>query len=254
MKVILIIMSVCLVCVCVIVGYKKPQNQEQQKQELQKIDLLKDIQIEKVVSSDSPEELVNAILSKDKMKIEELIALGAKINPLSLAIILDQKDKVEELLKEQKLNIKAKGPKELTETMSGVNYGRTGDNTVAVEHTDEISISNLYIAALYDRVEIAKLLLKYGADVNEGYVTEFVYMGTDVSGSNTDHITPLTEAACNGNKEMTQLLLENGANVNYEDLYGNSVLDCVKNKDIKKLLIKYGAQKGSHQSHMQEIL
>ena len=195
-------------------------------------------------------QLVKAISSKDKIKIEELIALGAKTSPLFLAIILNQKDKVEELLKGQKPHIEIIKYGELTYTISGIYYYEMRGKSPTYS-TERISISNLYIAVLYDRVEIAKLLLKYGADVNEGYVESSGHSGPIVSGGNTNRITPLTEAACSGHKEMTQLLLENGANVNYEDLYGYRVLDCVEDKDIKQLLIKYGAKEGSHKDHIE---
>lgn len=66
----------------------------------------------------------------------------------------------------------------------------------------------LYYAAVKDRVEIAELLVRSGANVNMGE-----------GGS-----TPLHAAALNGQTEMAAWLLEHGANVNASDHEGKTPL------------------------------
>jgi len=133
---------------------------------------------------------------------------------------------------------------------SGMGYSISKGDFPVIS-TEYTSVSNLYIAALYNQVEIAKLLLKYGANVNDGKAVSSGHSGPIVSGSNTYVTIPLTVAVDNGYKGMIQLLLEDGANVNYEDIYGYRPLDFAHDDDIKQILIKYGAEKGSRRERME---
>jgi len=69
----------------------------------------------------------------------------------------------------------------------------------------------LHIAIAQDKVEIAKLLLKHGANPNQQDAT------------NKDR-SPLHIAASNGNENLVRLLLTHLANVNLQDNAGNSPL------------------------------
>ncbi|XP_043665858.1 tonsoku-like protein isoform X1 [Vespula pensylvanica] len=81
---------------------------------------------------------------------------------------------------------------------------------------DHCGWSPLHEAANHDYIEIAKLLLKSGANVN------------DPGGSLCGGITPLHDAASCGNLSMMCLLMEYGANVTLRTKEGDTVLDCLE--------------------------
>ena len=91
--------------------------------------------------------------------------------------------------------------------------------------------SPLYKAILQENIEMVKLLLGYGALVNEPGPGE---------------VMPLSVAAANGNIEMANLLLKHGANINKATTADritalhNAVAH--KQKDMITLLIKNGAK------------
>lgn len=78
---------------------------------------------------------------------------------------------------------------------------------------DSFGWTPLHEAANYDFVEIAKILIKHGADIN------------DPGGPECKAVTPLLDAAQNGNFSMIYFLLENGANPNAVTAEGDTVLD-----------------------------
>ncbi len=79
----------------------------------------------------------------------------------------------------------------------------------------------LHAAAFWNQPEIAKYLLGSGANVNV-----MAKLKT----------TPLHLAARGGNREVTKILLENGADVFAEDIRGRSALDSTTSPEVKKLL------------------
>ncbi len=80
---------------------------------------------------------------------------------------------------------------------------------------------------------VAKELIKNGADVNHGADNGF---------------TPLHEAAMRGSKEITELLIENGAEVNIRissgSYKGKTPLDLAQNTDVIAILRKHGGKSG----------
>ena len=98
----------------------------------------------------------------------------------------------------------------------------------------------LNYAALYNNFEIARFCIANKADIDAEYDS------TKVKG-----YTPLMAACKNGNIEMAQLLLENGANLEKRDKRGFNALELacanfkmpkiVHAKEIIKLLLDYGA-------------
>ena len=80
--------------------------------------------------------------------------------------------------------------------------------------------------------EVAKLLIKAGANLETGY-----YKGS----------TALIEAAYEGNTELVELLIEVGANVNAKDDRGRTALSFAQSSEsraeIAKLLIAAGAKR-----------
>ena len=55
---------------------------------------------------------------------------------------------------------------------------------------------------------------------------------------------PITEAVRKNWKEAVELLLENGADVNVCDHYGNSPLDIAHTSEMIELIERYGGEKG----------
>lgn len=81
-------------------------------------------------------------------------------------------------------------------------------------------------------IEVCKLLLELGADVNsaqedpDGILTGF---------------TPLLWAANRSTSQLVELLIKAGANVNQVNISGQTALMIAKDSSIKNILIKYGA-------------
>ena len=88
-------------------------------------------------------------------------------------------------------------------------------------------------------MEIAKLLLQYGEDVNDGEIIAEADNQTENS-----YTTSLSMAVQQGHKEMVQFLLENNAYISHnllmfvKDDKHNTVWN--ENKDITELILRYG--------------
>ncbi|EFN66748.1 NF-kappa-B inhibitor-like protein 2, partial [Camponotus floridanus] len=80
---------------------------------------------------------------------------------------------------------------------------------------DHCGWSPLHEAANHGYVDIAELLLRHGANVN------------DPGGMSCKGVTPLHDAACCGHFSMIQLLIQHGANVKLKTHDGDTVLDCL---------------------------
>jgi ankyrin repeat protein len=80
----------------------------------------------------------------------------------------------------------------------------------------------------HDHIEVVKVLVKHGVDVNR------VFCGGQL---------PISLAVRNGNFDMVRLLIANGADVTHRDLTGNTVLRCAAwraDPQIFELLIENG--------------
>jgi ankyrin repeat protein len=90
----------------------------------------------------------------------------------------------------------------------------------------------LHLAAMNGHLEIVKLLLEHGADVNAKTKEGYGY-------------TALHSAASNGHLEIVKLLLEHGADVNAKTKYGGytALHSATMNGhlEIVKLLLEHGA-------------
>lgn len=86
---------------------------------------------------------------------------------------------------------------------------------------------SLLQTAIWGHVEIARLLLQYGARMNE--------QASD-TGSTALHV-----AVRNKHLELVQVLLEHGADINMRDYRGNTPLDLDSSRMIKELLRSKGA-------------
>ncbi|XP_050465213.1 tonsoku-like protein [Cataglyphis hispanica] len=81
---------------------------------------------------------------------------------------------------------------------------------------DHCGWSPLHEAANHGFVDIAELLLRHGANIN------------DPGGVSCKGVTPLHDAACCGHFSMMQLLIQHGANVTLKTHGGDTVLDCLE--------------------------
>ena len=97
--------------------------------------------------------------------------------------------------------------------------------------------SALIEAGSFGNVSYAELLLSHGADVND------VEVG-DRKPTNSTRDTPLIAAARSGNCKMVKFLISKGANINYQNEYGQSALSvaALTNEfDIVLYLLQNGA-------------
>jgi len=112
--------------------------------------------------------------------------------------------------------------------------------------------------------EIADLLRKHGGKSGGGLrapihvaagatgrkgnieaVKQYLAAGTDVDARDAEDKTPLQHAAYWGHKEIAELLIAEGADVNAKDNAGTTTLDWAKNKpEIADLLRKHGGKTG----------
>lgn len=113
-------------------------------------------------------------------------------------------------------------------------------------------VSALAVAAEYNQVEIAKLLIDYGEDINDGTLEFSPGIPSGGIASDIYYTSPLTTAVLKGNKEMVKFLISNGVLLNTEDQFGKTALDYAKNREIKNMLIKAGARKGSGKMRMRD--
>ncbi|VDM45622.1 unnamed protein product [Toxocara canis] len=92
--------------------------------------------------------------------------------------------------------------------------------------------STLHLAIVHDDYETVQLLLQNGADVNARACGAF-FIPEDISdyqGYAYYGEYPLAFAACFGNKDIYDLLIQYGADPNLQDMYGNTILHmCVIN-------------------------
>ncbi|MBA8666815.1 ankyrin repeat domain-containing protein [Holosporaceae bacterium 'Namur'] len=93
-------------------------------------------------------------------------------------------------------------------------------------YSEYIKSKALRLAAQFDMVELANILINKGAAIN----------ATDSRGN-----TPLIFAAESGDISSMQLLLSKGADVNIQNREGNTALMLAINAEVVKLLIKNGA-------------
>ena len=96
-----------------------------------------------------------------------------------------------------------------------------------VGEKDDNGWTVLHWAAQRGHMEICLILLRdHAAQINE----------TDNGG-----YTALHCVAWNGHVGICRLLLDNGADINQEDIIGNTALSIAKSEEVRKLLIERGA-------------
>lgn len=111
-----------------------------------------------------------------------------------------------------------------------------------VTHTTEIH----ELECVYKNVEIMKLLIRYGMDVNTIHTNTTPLIAT-----------PLTLCVMWGFHETAKLLIENGADINKSDMHSNTPLSLLKNtpalakKEMISVFVKAGAKFKIH--HIRDL-
>lgn len=206
--------------------------------------------------------LNQAINEGNKKEINRLLAEGVKAEGLKVAVALGKKDEVENYLKQGKFiktsldfyqRYEEKRPEYYTLNPNPkIKNGEVSffdENELEKELTRYPQYSLLYIAVVNNQKEIAKILIDNGETIEDG-VTSIIWrpdMFAPYNGSS------LRIAVQKSYKEMVAFLLDNGIKVtNSEDIDGKTVLDYATDKDIKKMLLKHDAKKGSGVRHVFE--
>ena len=90
-----------------------------------------------------------------------------------------------------------------------------------IETKDKENNTALILASKFGYIEVVKILIENGADVNA---------------KNNDNSTALIEAAISGNYETVKLLIENEADINIKNNDGKTALDFAEENDYKNII------------------
>lgn len=191
----------------------RPSDTKENQQQMQIIDLLVQrggqLDLFSAVATGN-EEAVKIILKSDPDSKDARAYDG--LSALDQAITMDQQSIVRLLLEA--------GAQVDSRNKSTTTGGRGG--------------TPLQCAAFWGRLEIAKMLIEFGADVNA---------------KSDDNVTPLHEAVRLGNVDIVKLLLEHRARFDIRDKFGDTAVDrckkvdSVKAEQMQKLFHEYGEPK-----------
>ena len=214
---------------------------------------------------ESPKDIWEAAKQGNLEAVKQHLADGADVNsknksgytPLHFAAYKGHKEIVELLIAEG-ADVNAKDDMGRTPFHIAI-YGRQNEivelliaEGADVNAKDDNSDTPLDEAIIYNSPETAGLLRKHGGKHGTIHmaakagdaeaVKEFLAAGTDVK--RDDPFTPLHWAALHGHKEIAELLITNGADVNATTAWGSTPLHKAAqngHKEIVELLIAKGA-------------
>jgi ankyrin repeat protein len=135
-----------------------------------------------------------------------------------------------------------------------------------IQSKDPEGNSPLHIAVQYDHEKLVRLLIDFGAEINERNNNNstplhfgtcaptanlLIDYGADIDAVDNNGNTPLHYACRSGDNKKAECLVENGADVNAADNKHFTPLDCATercNMSLAHLLIKHGAREswGNH--------
>jgi ankyrin repeat protein len=251
-------------------AYKKLTEEEQETQAksnqgtVSKLEQI--IAEEKTKSSDIQGELTkqkgyNKQLQEEQAKHEQILNRERKENKNKISSL-------EKLLKSSEDDLAQK--KEAYEKLKEEQDKQAKSNQVTVSSyvldinaTDKYGNCPLHVAAVFNHVKVARMLLEKGADVNvkdkDGDSSPLHFSailghmkiaklllknGADVNAKDKAGSSPLHIGVMNGWFELAKLLLEHGADVNAKDKDGNSPLHFAAtygHVKIARLLLEHGA-------------
>lgn len=167
-------------------------------------------------------ELAKAVQDEDVTNIERLVSENPKI------INYQEPKYGNTLLKLTVMNQQLKPFKALLQRKADVNIHNTYDGTSALIEACRLKD--------YD-IKFVQMLVEYGANVND------VETGERRQGNST-RFTPLIEASQSGMLEFVKFLISKGADVNYQNEFGQSALsESIMQKEYK--VTYYLLQKGA---------
>lgn len=165
------------------------------------------------------------------MPLLEMQDLNGNI-PLHYAITYKKYDIIEEMLKTKSninfkdlngntiLHIIVKSMKTQMDNNLINIFNMIIDGKIGLNHMNNLGQNVLHIAVENNNLEICKTLIKHNIAIDIQTID--------------DHLTPLILSTIQNNFEICKLLLANGANINNQDIYGDSVLNhAIINKSIK---------------------
>ena len=197
--------------------------------------------------------LHNAVMARDKAKVEALLAQGADVNargedeetPLRWAAVITKAEDIAELLLVKGADVNAREKGGNTPLHTAISHENRDVAMLLLAKGADVNAKGLFgwtplhSATVKGNIKFAEILLAKGADVNatdddgdtplakankKDLAELLVAKGADVNAKNLKGRTPLHRAAEWGHKDGAQVLLANGADVNAKDTQGNTPL------------------------------
>ena len=193
---------------------------------------------------------LHAAVGKGRLEcVRELLKYGANVNtvdavdgftPLHAAICINNPQIVQELLNHgvdvnaavmHTIMAQEHGTCGATPLHLAVQTNNVECTSIILAHnpnifmTDCFSQTPLHVAAKNESIDCINLLMEHRnqikekirqyahAIINEEFIEEFIAEETDINGQDGIGCTPLHYAACEGNQEIADILIKNGANV-----------------------------------------
>jgi ankyrin repeat protein len=181
-----------------------------------------------------PSRILKALYHGQKDVVNELLASGIELNVYEAAGT-GQTQRLRELIAADPSLVNSHAPDGFTPLGLAIFFGHAETVNALIDagadvnlaSRESMKVSPLASASAAGQLEIARVLIARGANVNARAAGEF---------------TPLHESAASGRMEFAKLLLENGADVNARTADGKTPLDYAREHnraEMVQLLSKY---------------